>query len=38
VKGRLNLPPKPGLGFDLDRDAVARAHQRFSGIGGAARA
>ena len=29
VKGRLALPPAPGLGFDLDRDAVARAHERF---------
>lgn len=29
VKGRLSLSPKPGLGFELDRDAVARAHERF---------
>ncbi len=29
VKGRLKLPHKPGLGFTLDRDAVARAHARF---------
>jgi muconate cycloisomerase len=29
VRGVLSLPGKPGLGFELDRDAVARAHQRF---------
>lgn len=29
VRGALSLPGKPGLGFELDRDAVARAHQRF---------
>jgi L-alanine-DL-glutamate epimerase-like enolase superfamily enzyme len=28
-RGQLSLPPKPGLGFELDRDAVARAHERF---------
>jgi len=29
VAGRLALPAAPGLGFTLDRDAVARAHERF---------
>ena len=29
VEGRLSLPPAPGLGLDLDRDAVAKAHERF---------
>lgn len=32
--GRLALPPAPGLGFELDRDAVeiaAEAHRRYSG-------
>jgi L-alanine-DL-glutamate epimerase-like enolase superfamily enzyme len=29
ARGRLSLPSAPGLGFDLDRDAVARAHERF---------
>jgi muconate cycloisomerase len=32
VKGVLSLPAKPGLGFDLNRDAVARAHERFRKI------
>lgn len=30
VKGILSLAAKPGLGFDLNRDAVARAHERFA--------
>ncbi len=29
VKGRLALEGKPGLGLSLDRDVVARAHERF---------
>lgn len=29
VKGRLSLPGRPGLGFTLDRDAVARAAELF---------
>jgi L-alanine-DL-glutamate epimerase-like enolase superfamily enzyme len=29
VKGRLSLPAKPGLGFTLNADAVARAAERF---------
>lgn len=28
-RGLLSLPAKPGLGSELDRDAVARAHERF---------
>lgn len=28
-RGELSLPAKPGLGFALNRDAVARAHERF---------
>lgn len=30
VRGRLALPARPGLGFTLDRDAVARAAERFA--------
>ena len=30
VRGQLSLPGKPGLGFDLDREAVDRAHARFN--------
>ena len=29
VKGQLALEGKPGLGLSLDRDVVARAHERF---------
>ena len=27
--GNLGLPDRPGLGFELDRDAVARAAERY---------
>lgn len=35
VKGRLSLPPTPGLGAVLDADAVARAAERFARHDGA---
>ena len=31
--GRLRVPDRPGLGFELDADAVARAHRRYRAQG-----
>jgi L-alanine-DL-glutamate epimerase-like enolase superfamily enzyme len=33
VGGRVGVPPGPGLGFELDLDAVERAHERYRSHG-----
>jgi len=35
--GFVKVPAKPGLGVDIDRDAVAKAHERYKGMGLGAR-
>ena len=37
VDGHINVPAKPGLGVDIDMDAVAKAHELYKGMGLGAR-
>ena len=37
VDGHIKVPSKPGLGVDIDMDAVAKAHELYKGMGLGAR-
>lgn len=37
VDGHIQVPAKPGLGVEIDMDAVAHAHERYKGMGLGAR-
>ena len=37
VDGHIQVPAKPGLGVEIDMDAVAQAHERYKGMGLGAR-
>jgi glucarate dehydratase len=37
VGGEIKVPERPGLGIEIDMDAVERAHQRYKSIAGGAR-
>ena len=37
VDGHIKVPTKPGLGVDIDMDAVAKAHELYKGMGLGAR-
>lgn len=37
VDGHIKVPAKPGLGVDIDMDAVAHAHELYKGMGLGAR-
>ena len=37
VDGHIKVPARPGLGVDIDMDAVAKAHELYKGMGLGAR-